>query len=95
MLLAVGLALAMPSLAAAQETRYLQPPEPLLQVFRAPLNPSPSLDPTGTRAILVRQSQYPPIARVAEPSCSTTPPMPALSCGWGALPTVRSAAWKA
>ena len=67
MLLAVGLALAMPSLAAAQETRYLQPPEPLLQVFRAPLNPSPSLDPTGTRAILVRQSQYPPIARVAEP----------------------------
>ena len=67
MLLAVGLVLAMPSLLAAQETRYLQPPEPLLQVFRAPLNPSPSLDPTGKRAILIRQSQFPPIARVAEP----------------------------
>ena len=67
MLWAMGLALAMPTLAVAQEARYLQPPEPLLQVFRAPLNPSPALDPTGTRAILIRQSQYPPIARVAEP----------------------------
>src|SRR5690606_36339918 len=46
---------------------YLQPPEPLLGVMRAPLNPVPSLDPTATRALLVRQSQYPPVERVAEP----------------------------
>lgn len=46
---------------------YLQPPEPLLGVMRAPLNPSPSIDPTGRRALLVRQSPFPSIARVSEP----------------------------
>lgn len=51
----------------ANESGYLQPPEPLLGVMRAPLNPVPALDPTGTRALLLQQSQYPPIERVAEP----------------------------
>ena len=53
--------------ALAADGGYLQPPEPLLGVMRAPLNPVPSLDPTATRALLVRQSQYPPVERVAEP----------------------------
>ncbi len=53
--------------AVAADSGYLQPPEPLLGVMRAPLNPLPSLDPTATRALLVRQSQYPPVERVAEP----------------------------
>lgn len=53
--------------AQAAEGGYRQPPEPLLGVLRAPLNPSPAIDPTGNRALLVRQSLYPPIERVAEP----------------------------
>lgn len=53
--------------AQAAEGGYRQPPEPLLGVLRAPLNPSPAIDPTGSRALLVRQSLYPPIERVAEP----------------------------
>ena len=53
--------------AHAADGGYKQPPEPLLGVLRAPLNPSPSIDPTGNRALLVRQSLYPPIERVAEP----------------------------
>ncbi|WP_425501578.1 S9 family peptidase [Pseudoxanthomonas kalamensis] len=53
--------------AGATEGGYKQPPEPLLGVLRAPLNPSPRIDPTGTTLLLVRQSLYPPIERVAEP----------------------------
>ncbi len=52
---------------AAEGGGYLQPPEPLLGVLRAPLNPSPVVDSSGTRALLVRQSLYPPVERVAEP----------------------------
>ncbi len=51
----------------AADSGYLQPPEPLLGVMRAPLNPVPALDPTGSRALLVQQAQYPPVERVAEP----------------------------
>jgi len=53
--------------AQAADGGYRQPPEPLLGVLRAPLNPSPSVDPTGTTVLLVQQSLYPPIGRVAEP----------------------------
>lgn len=62
-------ALAFPAAAAADGAAggYQAPPEPLLGVMRAPLNPSPSIDPTGSRALLVQQSPYPSIARVAEP----------------------------
>lgn len=67
-------ALAFPALAGAAGNDgdpspggYMQPPEPLLGVMRAPLNPSPSIDPTGSRALLVQQSAYPGIDRVAEP----------------------------
>ncbi|MBO9718140.1 MAG: S9 family peptidase [Pseudoxanthomonas sp.] len=65
MVLLLGGALALPALAA--DGGYLQPPEPLLGVMRTPLNPTPAIDPTGTRALLVQQSLYPPIERVAEP----------------------------
>ncbi|PPV05437.1 hypothetical protein XBLMG947_3372 [Xanthomonas bromi] len=53
--------------AGTPEGGYRQPPEPLLGVMRAPLNPSPRPDPTGKTLLLVQRTQYPPIARVAEP----------------------------
>jgi len=54
-------------LPAAVLAGYDKPPEPLLGVMHAPLPAIPLLDPTRTRMLLVEQSQYPPIARVAEP----------------------------
>lgn len=53
--------------AAAADVGYQQPPEPLLSVLRAPLNPALRLDPTGKTLLLMARTQYPPIARVAEP----------------------------
>jgi len=53
--------------AAAADVGYQQPPEPLLSVLRAPLNPALRLDPTGKTLLLLARTQYPPIARVAEP----------------------------
>ena len=53
--------------AQAADGGYRQPPEPLLGVMRAPLNPSPAIGPTGQRVLLVRQLPYPSIERVAEP----------------------------
>src|SRR5690606_34056295 len=52
---------------AAENSGYKAPPEPLLGVIRAPLNPSPRVDPTGRTLLLVKQSMYPPVERVAEP----------------------------
>ncbi len=49
------------------QAQYRQPPEPLLGVMRAPLPAIPALDPTGKTLMLVQQSQYPSISRVAEP----------------------------
>ncbi|HEX7815570.1 S9 family peptidase [Dyella sp.] len=62
LLLAAGLLASLPALAG-----YDKPPEPLLGVMHAPLPAIPMLDPTRERMLLVQQSQYPPIARVAEP----------------------------
>ncbi|WP_372392249.1 prolyl oligopeptidase family serine peptidase [Xanthomonas sp. NCPPB 3582] len=56
-----------PAFAGTAEGGYRQPPEPLLSVMRAPLNPSPRLDPTGRTLLLVQRNPYPPIARLAEP----------------------------
>jgi dipeptidyl aminopeptidase/acylaminoacyl peptidase len=53
--------------AQAADGGYKQPPEPLLSVMRAPLNPALRLDPTGSTLLLMQRTQYPPIARVAEP----------------------------
>ncbi|WDM67381.1 MULTISPECIES: S9 family peptidase [Xanthomonas] len=66
-LLALASLMPLAAAAAAPDGAYRQPPEPLLGVMRAPLNPSPLLDPTGTTLLLVQRTQYPPIARVAEP----------------------------
>jgi hypothetical protein len=63
----LALASVLPFAAVAADSGYRQPPEPLLGVMRAPLNPSPRLDPTGKTLLLVQRNQYPPIARVAEP----------------------------
>ncbi|WP_430388302.1 S9 family peptidase [Dyella sp. 20L07] len=46
---------------------YDRPPEPLLSVMHAPLPAVPMLDPTRERMLLIEQSQYPSIERVAEP----------------------------
>ncbi len=66
---AVGLTvvLAFVPTALAADGGYRQPPEPLLTVMRAPLNPALRLDPTGKTLLLMQRTQYPPIARVAEP----------------------------
>jgi len=63
-LLAACVLACLPALALAG---YDKPPEPLLGVMHAPLPAVPMLDPTRERMLLVEQSQYPPIARVAEP----------------------------
>ncbi|RDI97785.1 S9 family peptidase [Dyella solisilvae] len=63
-LLFVGLLSLLP---AALQAGYNQPPEPLLGVMHAPLPAIPMLDPTRQRMLLVEQSQYPSIERVAEP----------------------------
>jgi dipeptidyl aminopeptidase/acylaminoacyl peptidase len=62
--LAAGLIASLPALALAG---YDKPPQPLLGVMHAPLPAVPMLDPTRERMLLVEQSQYPPVARVAEP----------------------------
>ena len=53
--------------AAPTHAQYRQPPEPLLGVMRAPLTPSPQVDPTGRTLLVVQQAPYPSIERVAEP----------------------------
>ncbi|MDR3446562.1 MULTISPECIES: prolyl oligopeptidase family serine peptidase [unclassified Dyella] len=62
--LVAGLLALLPSITLA---RYDKPPEPLLGVMHAPLPAIPMLDPTRERMLLVEQSQYPSIDRVAEP----------------------------
>ncbi|PPT84912.1 peptidase [Xanthomonas arboricola pv. zantedeschiae] len=66
-LLVLASLLPLSAMAGTPDGGYRQPPEPLLSVLRAPLNPSPRLDPTGKTLLLVQRTQYPPIARVAEP----------------------------
>jgi dipeptidyl aminopeptidase/acylaminoacyl peptidase len=46
---------------------YRTPPEHILKVLKAPLTPTPSLDPTGHRLLLTTQQTYPSITRVAQP----------------------------
>ncbi|MBN8922646.1 MAG: peptidase [Rhodanobacter sp. 68-29] len=46
---------------------YAVPPANLLKVLKAPPPPSPSLDPTGRRMLLVTSQTYPSIERVARP----------------------------
>ena len=53
--------------AHAADGGYKQPPEPLLGTMRAPLSPALRLDPTGKTVLELQRTQYPPIARVAEP----------------------------
>ncbi|KAF1004795.1 MAG: Dipeptidyl-peptidase 5 [Luteibacter sp.] len=62
--LACALAASLPLVAHAG---YDKPPEPLLSVMHAPLPAIPVLDPTRQRMLMVEQSQYPSIKRVAEP----------------------------
>ncbi|WP_434734751.1 alpha/beta hydrolase family protein [Chiayiivirga sp.] len=64
LLLTVGMIAAVALPAHAQ---YQTPPEPLLSVLRAPLTPTPTLDPSGRTLLLVQQAPFPSIARVAEP----------------------------
>jgi len=52
---------------AVDNSGYLELPEPLRSVSRATPNPALMLDPTGQTALLVHQTRYPSIERVAEP----------------------------
>ena len=66
--LAIAVAIASTaSLANAADAGYRRPPEPLLSTMRAPLPPALRIDPTGTTMLELQRTQYPPIARVAEP----------------------------
>lgn len=55
------------SISGSALAQYQQPPEPLLSVMRVPLPVRPVPDPTGRTLLMLQQSAYPPIARVAEP----------------------------
>jgi len=46
---------------------YAIPPPNLLKVLKAPPPPTPSVDPTGKRLLLITSQTYPSIARVAQP----------------------------
>lgn len=46
---------------------YAVPPPNLLKVLKAPPPPTPSVDPTGQRLLLITSQTYPSIARVAQP----------------------------
>lgn len=65
--LSIAVAFAIAPAAHAADGGYRQPPEPLLSTMRAPLPPALRLDPTGRTMLELQRTQYPPIARVAEP----------------------------
>ena len=46
---------------------YSQPPKNILDVMRAPASPSPFINPTHDKLLLVSNEEYPSIARVATP----------------------------
>jgi dipeptidyl aminopeptidase/acylaminoacyl peptidase len=53
--------------APAKASGYSQPPQAILDIMRAPSPPSPYLNPTHDRMLLVAWEDYPSIARVARP----------------------------
>ena len=61
------LLIAILSIAAFAETKYLQPPKEILDVLRAPLTPTASLNPTHSYLLLQDNERYPPISEVAQP----------------------------
>lgn len=60
-------ALAQSAPSSTKSTGYSQPPQNILDVMRAPSTPTPSLNPTRDRMILVSWEEHPSIARVATP----------------------------
>ncbi|CAD0302381.1 hypothetical protein CFBP2533_03660 [Xanthomonas hortorum pv. pelargonii] len=100
-LLVLASLLPVSAVAGTPDGGYRQPPEPLLSVLRAPLNPSPRLDPTGKTLLLVQRTQYPPIARVAEPYLKLagvrveprTHSRHDMSNGYGIRSCCRASAW--
>src|SRR5215813_6786885 len=51
----------------AQETPYMKPPQPILDVLNAPEPPQVSVSPTRDMMLMSTQLRYPPIADVAAP----------------------------
>ena len=49
------------------ETKYLQPPKEVLDVLRAPLTPTASLNPSHSHLLLLDNERYPPISEVSQP----------------------------
>ena len=52
---------------AFAETKYLQPPKEILDVLRAPLTPTASLNPSHSHLLLLDNERYPLISEVAQP----------------------------
>jgi len=55
------------SLALAQETQYMKPPQAILDVLNAPEPPQVSVSPSRDMVLMSFQLRYPPIADVAAP----------------------------
>ncbi len=70
-LILLALALALPSLAAAQTggdpVRYMDPPQPIAQILDTPPPPAASVNPTRTHVALLGRFNLPPLAELAEP----------------------------
>lgn len=56
-----------PAASSAKSSGYNQPPQAILDVMRAPRTPTPILNPTRDRMLLVSWEDHPSIARVATP----------------------------
>src|SRR5262245_2724631 len=55
------------SVGLAQETLYMKPPQPILDILNAPEPPQVSVSPTRDVMLMATQLRYPPIADVAAP----------------------------
>src|SRR5262245_51430811 len=55
------------SVSVAQETTYMKPPQPILDILNAPEPPQVSVSPTRDVMLMATQLRYPPIADVAAP----------------------------
>src|SRR5215475_12970632 len=55
------------SVSVAQETTYMKPPQPILDILNAPEPPQVSVSPTRDVMLMATHLRYPPIADVAAP----------------------------
>ena len=56
-----------PQSMSQEPTRYMEPPQELLEIIDAPLSPSLLVNPTGTHALLAYPQEMPDISQLAQP----------------------------